>query len=212
MSRLLGHANASASGERSTPNSRQHLMDVASRPRAGRCRPVRQAQHFCRRSRVRESLRWIDRKIRGPGTSEFRSSDLALFHIFQGCLSHDISPVAPGSERGHVWRSINNPLVPRRGALSSVDLSAKNRNGLLIDRSRIQCLEGSEVSFARLSTRAITRVLISAEYASPSVGFPKQSMLIEPAIKPRQVNPFDLIRSEHALARSVQRGLPRRNG
>ena len=34
------------------------------------------------------------------------------------------------------------PSTPRRGALSSVYLSANNRNGLLIDRSRIPCPVG----------------------------------------------------------------------
>jgi hypothetical protein len=41
------------------------------------------------------------------------------------------------------------PSAQRR-ALSTVYLSANNRNGLLIDRSSIPCLEGGEIGFARL--------------------------------------------------------------
>src|SRR4029077_12072110 len=53
----------------------------------------------------------------------------------------------------HIMPSAPAPLyvsAPRRGALSSVYLSANNRNSLLIDRSRIPCLEGGEIDFARL--------------------------------------------------------------
>jgi hypothetical protein len=46
------------------------------------------------------------------------------------------------------------PSTPRRVTLSSIYLSANNRNSLLIDRSRIPCLEGSEIDFARLVSRS----------------------------------------------------------
>ena len=56
----------------------------------------------------------------------------------------------------HIMPSAPAPLyvsAPRRGALSSVYLSANNRNSLLIDGSRIPCLEGGEISFSRLVSR-----------------------------------------------------------
>ena len=47
-----------------------------------------------------------------------------------------------------------NPSAPRRRALSSVNLLANKRDGPLIDRSGIPCLDSCEIGFAWLVSRA----------------------------------------------------------
>jgi hypothetical protein len=47
-----------------------------------------------------------------------------------------------------------SPSASNRGAFSCVNLLANNRDGPLIDRSSIPCLDGCEIGFARLVSRA----------------------------------------------------------
>ena len=53
--------------------------------------------------------------------------------------------------------------TPRRSAFSAVNLLADNRDGSLIDRSRIPCLDGCEIGFAGLVSRARVPAMLFEE-------------------------------------------------
>src|SRR5712691_7265692 len=64
------------------------------------------------------------------------------------------SRAAAGFVEGSLRGCACTSSVPRRRALSSVNLLANMRDGLLIDRSSIPCLDSSEIRFAGLVSRA----------------------------------------------------------
>src|SRR6266849_1512478 len=58
------------------------------------------------------------------------------------------APVAQTSTCSAIFAAI--PSAPRRHALSAIDLLANNRDGPLIDRSSIPCVDSCKIGFAGL--------------------------------------------------------------